>query len=106
MKTPAFVRQKRVFASPSAQATPTVLKEVNAGYLVTIFLLVVCFIVYPNTYLKPIYLSPAPQVAKRAPRKKRQTGTDVLPKSYVMSVFKHFAKTKVASDVYPAINEM
>ncbi|KAK9955042.1 hypothetical protein ABG768_014950 [Culter alburnus] len=80
MKTPAFVRQKRVFASPSAQATPTVLKEVNAG--------------------------PAPQVAKRAPRKKRQTGTDVLPKSYVMSVFKHFAKTKVASDVYPAINEI
>ncbi|XP_048022993.1 centromere protein T isoform X2 [Megalobrama amblycephala] len=80
MKTPAFVRQKRVFASPSAQATPTVLKEVNAG--------------------------PAPQVAKRAPRKKRQAGADVLPKSYVMSVFKHFAKTKVASDVYPAINEI
>lgn len=53
-----------------------------------------------------MYLSPAPQVAKRAPRKKRQTGADVLPKSYVMSVFKHFAKTKVASDVYPAINEM
>ncbi|XP_051733799.1 uncharacterized protein cenpt [Ctenopharyngodon idella] len=80
MKTPAFVRQKRVFASPSAQTTPTVLKEVNAG--------------------------PAPQVAKRAPRKKRQTGADVLPKSYVMSVFKHFAKTKVASDIYPAINEI
>ncbi|XP_067232439.1 probable inactive protein kinase DDB_G0270444 [Chanodichthys erythropterus] len=80
MKTPAFVRQKRVFASPSAQATPTVLKEVNAG--------------------------PTPQVANRAPRKKRQTGADVLPKSYVMSVFKHFAKTKVASDVYPAINEI
>ncbi|XP_043090165.1 centromere protein T-like [Puntigrus tetrazona] len=80
MKTPAFVRQKRVFASPSTQTTPTVLKEVNAG--------------------------PAPQVAKRAPRQKRQTGVDVLPKSYVMSVFKHFAKTKVASDVYPAINEI
>ncbi|ROJ30620.1 Centromere protein T [Anabarilius grahami] len=80
MKTPAFVRQKRVFASPSAQATPAVLKEVNAGS--------------------------APQVAKRAPRKKRQTGADVLPKSYVMSMFKHFAKTKVASDVYPAINEI
>ncbi|XP_016306782.1 centromere protein T-like [Sinocyclocheilus anshuiensis] len=80
MKTPAFVRQKRVFASRTAQTTPTVLKEVNAG--------------------------PAPQVAKRAPRQKRQTGVDVLPKSYVMSVFKHFAKTKVASDVYPAINEI
>ncbi|XP_073681152.1 uncharacterized protein cenpt [Garra rufa] len=80
MKTPAFVRQKRVFASPTAQATPTVLKQLNAG--------------------------PAPQVAKRAPRQKRQTGVDVLPKSYVMSVFKHFAKSKVASDVYPAINEI
>ncbi|CAM4665458.1 unnamed protein product [Leuciscus chuanchicus] len=78
MKTPAFVRQKRVFASSSAQAMPTVLKEVNAG---------------------------PPQVAKRAPRKKRQTEVNVLPKSYVMSVFKHFAKTKVASDVYPVINE-
>ncbi|KAK2872358.1 hypothetical protein Q8A67_022255 [Cirrhinus molitorella] len=80
IKTPAFVRQKRVFASPTAQTTPTVLKEVNAG--------------------------PAPQVAKRAPRQKRQTEVNVLPKSYVMSVFKHFAKTKVASDVYPAINEI
>ncbi|XP_016127936.1 centromere protein T-like [Sinocyclocheilus grahami] len=80
VKTPVFVRQKRVFASRTAQTTPTVLKEVNAG--------------------------PAPQVAKRAPRQKRQTGVNVLPKSYVMSVFKHFAKTKVASDVYPAINEI
>lgn len=80
IKTPAFVKQKRVFASPSAQTTLTVLKEVNAG--------------------------PGPQVSRRAPRQKRQTGTDVLPKSYVMSIFKHFAKTKVASDVYPVINEI
>ncbi|XP_016325660.1 transcriptional regulator ATRX-like isoform X2 [Sinocyclocheilus anshuiensis] len=80
MKTPAFVRQKRVFTSSIAQAMPTVLKEVNAG--------------------------PATQVAKRAPRQKRQTGVDVLPKSYVMSMFKHFAKTRVASDIYPAINEI
>ncbi|XP_016424498.1 centromere protein T isoform X4 [Sinocyclocheilus rhinocerous] len=80
MKTPAFVRQKRVFTSSIAQAMPTVLKEVNAG--------------------------PAPQVAKRAPSQKRQTGVDVLPKSYVMSMFKHFAKTRVASDIYPAINEI
>ncbi|XP_067279312.1 uncharacterized protein cenpt [Pseudorasbora parva] len=79
MKTPAFIRQKRVFASPSVQPIPTVLKEVNAG--------------------------PAPQATKRAPRQKRQTGDDVLPKSYVMSMFKHFSKTKVASDVYPVINE-
>uniref|UniRef100_A0A672JXC2 Centromere protein T-like n=1 Tax=Sinocyclocheilus grahami TaxID=75366 RepID=A0A672JXC2_SINGR len=80
VKTPAFVRQKRVFTSSIEQAMPTALKEVNAG--------------------------PAPQVAKRAPRQKRQTGVDVLPKSYVMSMFKHFAKTRVASDIYPAINEI
>nr|XP_055036927.1 centromere protein T isoform X1 [Misgurnus anguillicaudatus] len=80
MKTPAFVKQKRVITNASAHATPTVLKELNSG--------------------------PAPQVTKRQPRQKRKTGSDVLPKSYVMSVFKHFAKTKVASDVYPAINEI
>ncbi|XP_065099963.1 uncharacterized protein cenpt [Paramisgurnus dabryanus] len=78
MKTPAFVKQKRVITNASAQAT--VLKELNSG--------------------------PAPQVTKRRPRQKRQTGSDVLPKSYVMSVFRHFAKTKVASNVYPAINEI
>lgn len=80
MKTPAFVKQKRMIASASSQATPTVLKELNSGS--------------------------APQVVKRRPRQKREMGSDVLPKSYVMSVFKHFTKTKVASDVYPAINEI
>ncbi|TRY64870.1 hypothetical protein DNTS_024580 [Danionella cerebrum] len=57
-------------------------------------------------YIKLYYLSPTPQVRNRAPRMKRQTGNNVLPKSYVMSIFKHFAKTKVASDVYPVINEI
>ncbi|XP_056587339.1 centromere protein T [Triplophysa dalaica] len=80
MKTPAFVKQKRMIGNASAQATPTVLKELSSG--------------------------PAPQVVKRRPRQKREKGSDVLPKSYVMSVFKHFAKTKVASDIYPAINEI
>ncbi|KAA0719796.1 Centromere protein T [Triplophysa tibetana] len=80
MTTPAFVKQKRMIANASAQATPSVLKELNSG--------------------------PAPQVVKRRPRQKREKGSDVLPKSYVMSVFKHFAKTKVASDIYPAINEI
>ncbi|XP_051960045.1 uncharacterized protein cenpt [Xyrauchen texanus] len=80
LKTPAFIRQKRAIASPCALDTPTVLKQLNAGT--------------------------APQVAKRARRQKRQTGNNVLPKSYIMSVFKHFAKTKVASDVFPAINEI
>lgn len=31
MKTPAFVKQKRMIGNASAQATPTVLKEQNSG---------------------------------------------------------------------------
>lgn len=34
---------------------------------------------------------------------KKETG---LPKSYLMGVFKHFAKTKVSADVYPVLKEM
>lgn len=48
--------------------------------------------------------APAPkpkQVRKRM--NKREEG---LPKSYLMSVFKHFAKTKVSADVYPVLKEM
>ena len=44
----------------------------------------------------------------KAARKKRATSTkdSGLPKSYIMSVFKHFAKTKVSADVYPVLKEM
>ena len=34
---------------------------------------------------------------------KQQPG---LPKSYLMGVFKHFAKTTVSADVYPVLQEM
>eukprot|EP00064_Thunnus_orientalis_P006365 superscaffoldBa00000660_g6382 len=34
---------------------------------------------------------------------KRETG---LPKSYLMNVFKHFAKTKVSADVYPVLKDI
>lgn len=50
---------------------------------------------------------PAPkpkQVRKRSPRPAKKEGG--LPKSYLMSVFKHFAKTKVSADVYPVLKEM
>lgn len=40
---------------------------------------------------------------KRAGSAKKDPG---LSKSYIMSVFKHFAKTKVSTDVYPVLKEM
>ncbi|TNN03873.1 hypothetical protein fugu_000902 [Takifugu bimaculatus] len=43
------------------------------------------------------------QVRKPPRPRKRQEG---LPKSYLMNVFKHFAKTKVSADVYPVLNEV
>ncbi|TTL88680.1 Glucose-fructose oxidoreductase domain-containing protein 2 [Bagarius yarrelli] len=81
MQTPGFIRQRKQVSTPGALATPTILKALNAG--------------------------PAPKVVK--PRTKRQpqsASSGVLPKSYVMSVFKHFAKTKVAGDVYPIISDI
>ncbi|KAG7327132.1 hypothetical protein KOW79_008738 [Hemibagrus wyckioides] len=79
MQTPGFIRQRKQVSTPGALATPTVLKALNAG--------------------------PAAKAVK--PRQKRQPrSAGVLPKSYVMSVFKHFAKSKVASDVYPVISDI
>lgn len=49
---------------------------------------------------------PAPktkQVRRRTRTAKREGG---LPKTYLMNVFKHFAKTKVSADVYPVLKEM
>ncbi|XP_062869089.1 uncharacterized protein cenpt isoform X2 [Trichomycterus rosablanca] len=81
MKTPAFIRQRKQVATPGALATPTVLKDLNTGHV--------------------------PQVVRPRRKQKLQSVSDnVLPKSYIMNVFKHFAKTKVASDVYPIINEI
>ncbi|XP_017581119.1 centromere protein T isoform X1 [Pygocentrus nattereri] len=80
MQTPAFIRQRKEVPTPGTLRTPTVLKVLNTG--------------------------PAPKVVKPRPRQKTRPASHVLPKSYVMSVFKHFAKTKVASDVYPVINEI
>lgn len=44
---------------------------------------------------------PKKQTRKRGPSEKKGG----LPKSYLMSVFKHFAKTKVSADVYPVLQE-
>lgn len=42
------------------------------------------------------------QVRKTSRFAERERG---LPKSYLMNVFKHFAKTKVSADVYPVLKE-
>lgn len=50
---------------------------------------------------------PAAKPNKRIQRKPRSARSEPgLPKSYLMNVFKHFAKTKVSADVYPVLNEM
>ncbi|KAM8730152.1 uncharacterized protein cenpt isoform 1-T2 [Acanthopagrus schlegelii] len=84
-KTPAFVKQKRSFFHPDPLASP-VLKGVQASSSTGEGL--------PAT-------KPKKQTRKRGPSEKKGG----LPKSYLMSVFKHFAKTKVSADVYPVLQE-
>ncbi|XP_059180768.1 protein IWS1 homolog isoform X2 [Centropristis striata] len=85
-KTPAFVRQKIHFLQTDQPASPSVFKNIQ-----------------------PSSGESDPQ-PKRKQVRQRKTGpskTEVaLPKSYVMSVFKHFAKTKVSADVYPVLKEI
>ncbi|XP_064835916.1 centromere protein T-like isoform X2 [Oncorhynchus masou masou] len=82
MKTPAFVREKRNALPIDPLATPTILKDlqpsVSAG-------------------------AAAAVRGKRTGSAKKDPG---LSKSYIMSVFKHFAKTKVSTDVYPVLKEI
>ncbi|KPP65999.1 hypothetical protein Z043_115541 [Scleropages formosus] len=97
MKTPAFVRQKRNIQTPEPQTTPNFLKTKRP--------------VYENWMLcVPRQFSKAAAAAKRKPQlKQRAPATDknpALPRSYVMSTFKHFAKTKVSSDIYPVLKEI
>nr|XP_046204225.1 centromere protein T-like [Oncorhynchus gorbuscha] len=87
MKTPAFVREKRNALPIDPLATPTVLKDlqpsVSAGAAAAV---------------KPKVVR-----GKRTGSAKKAPG---LSKSYIMSVFKHFAKTKVSTDVYPVLKEI
>ncbi|XP_049419116.1 retinitis pigmentosa 1-like 1 protein isoform X1 [Epinephelus fuscoguttatus] len=87
-KTPAFVKQKRNFLQADPQASPSVLKNIQASSSTG-------------------DASPAPKPKqvrqrRRGPAKK-EAG---LPKSYLMAVFKHFAKTKVSADVYPVLQDI
>uniref|UniRef100_A0AAV2LAP7 CENP-T/Histone H4 histone fold domain-containing protein n=1 Tax=Knipowitschia caucasica TaxID=637954 RepID=A0AAV2LAP7_KNICA len=82
-ETPAFVKQKRIFLHSEAQVTPLASKNIQ-----------------------PSRDDPKPKSKPRAQRKPRSSKSDPgLPKSYVMNVFKHFAKTKVSADVYPVLKE-
>ncbi|XP_074476199.1 uncharacterized protein cenpt isoform X2 [Sebastes fasciatus] len=84
-KTPAFVKQKILFQRDH-QASPA-FKNNQASSTGEGF--------------------PAPK--PRAVRQKRKGPAKKeaeLPKSYLMGVFKHFAKTKVSADVYPVLKEI
>ncbi|XP_062298815.1 centromere protein T [Scomber scombrus] len=84
MKTPAFVKEKRNFFLSDPLASPTAFKNIQAG----------------DEGLPP---------AKEKQVRQRKTGAaktkTALPKSYLMNVFKHFAKTKVSADVYPVLQQ-
>ncbi|XP_014856063.1 PREDICTED: centromere protein T isoform X3 [Poecilia mexicana] len=86
-KTPAFVREKIKFFTSSPPALPSVSKNLPASSA-----------------------SKALPAAKPKQARRRRTGLSrrktVLPKTYLMSVFKHFAKTKVSADVFPVLNEI
>ncbi|XP_076616578.1 uncharacterized protein cenpt [Chaetodon auriga] len=85
-KTPAFVREKRKIFLPDPLASPSVLKNVQT-----------------SSSTSEGFPAPKPtQARKRTGPAQKEGG---LPKSYLMSVFKHFAKTKVSADVYPILKE-
>ncbi|KAF7664982.1 hypothetical protein LDENG_00158740 [Lucifuga dentata] len=86
LKTPAFVREKRNFFHPDPLASAT----------------------GPNTQTSVASeglpaAKPKPARQKKTQPAKRESS---LPKSYLMGVFKHFAKTKVSADVYPILDEI
>ncbi|KAM3592387.1 uncharacterized protein V6R79_017719 [Siganus canaliculatus] len=85
-KTPAFVRQKRNLFYSDPQASPSVLKTIQPS----------------NSTAQDLPAAKRKQARKKTQPRKREGG---LPKSYLMSVFKHFAKTKVSADVYPVLKE-
>ncbi|XP_061519991.1 uncharacterized protein cenpt [Phycodurus eques] len=86
MKTPAFVREKRKTFQVPYPISPTVFKpQANSS------------------------TEAGPPVKPKRVRKRRSGGAQTmdggLPKNYLMSTFRHFAKAKVSADVYPVIKE-
>ncbi|XP_058477976.1 centromere protein T isoform X2 [Solea solea] len=85
-KTPAFVKEKRNFFFREHETSPSVLKNIQTSRTGE---------AVPAAKPKKV------QKKTRGPTKKQAC----LPKSYLMSVFRHFAKTKVSPDVYPVLQE-
>ncbi|KAG7507953.1 centromere protein T [Solea senegalensis] len=85
-KTPAFVKEKRNFFLREHETSPSVLKNIQTSRTGE---------AVPAAKPKKV------QKNTRRPAKKQAC----LPKSYLMSVFRHFAKTKVSPDIYPVLQE-
>ncbi|XP_061102626.1 centromere protein T isoform X2 [Conger conger] len=89
LKTPAFVRERKRVLTPGPATTPNFLKQMMEAR-------------------KPAEAA-APAAKPKSQRKGQAASsqkTPGLPKSYVMSTFKHFAKTKVSSDSQPILQEI
>ncbi|KAM4526305.1 uncharacterized protein cenpt [Fundulus diaphanus] len=81
-KTPAFVKQKRIFLASNPPPLTLDVENVQAS-------------------------SSSEALPKAKQKQVRRKKTEaVLPKTCLMSVFKHFAKTKVSADVFPALNNV
>uniref|UniRef100_A0A3Q2QGB9 Centromere protein T n=1 Tax=Fundulus heteroclitus TaxID=8078 RepID=A0A3Q2QGB9_FUNHE len=81
-KTPAFVKQKRIFLASNPPPLTLHVENVQAS-------------------------SSSEALPKAKQKQVRRKKTEaVLPKTCLMSVFKHFAKTKVSADVFPALNNV
>ncbi|KAJ8417907.1 hypothetical protein AAFF_G00227500 [Aldrovandia affinis] len=94
LKTPAFVRQKRRVQTPGHAATPNFLKQIMEA----------------RAFLRPQEGPQAGPAAKPKHQRKPQAAPSQekpgLPKSFIMSTFKHFAKTKVSPVVYPVLKDI
>ncbi|XP_053269212.1 centromere protein T [Pleuronectes platessa] len=89
-EAPAFVKEKRTFFPLDRQASTSVLKNIQTSST--------------SGTSEALPAAKPKQVPrrKRAPAKKNTT----LPKTYLMSAFRHFAKAKVSADVYPVLDEV
>ncbi|KAM9773035.1 centromere protein T [Syngnathus typhle] len=83
MKTPSFIWEKETFPFPSA---PTVVKPQASAST-----------------------EDAPSAKPKQVRKRKGVAAQQknlgIPKSYLMSTFRHFAKTRVSDDVYPVLRD-
>ncbi|XP_068613999.1 centromere protein T-like [Brachionichthys hirsutus] len=92
-KTPAFVREKRKIFNVQHLASPSVLKNIPFYSIIHL----------ANRSTGDGLPAPKPKTTRKRSRPAAKEGG--LPKSYLMNVFKHFAKTKVSADIYPVLKE-